>query len=261
MSLSQFNRWLASHGITKGPRCYRVPCTASIAEEDPSRLRVTITTRARDRHGDILEPGGARISNYLKNPVVLWAHEYRALPVGRTVSLMRDGDALKAEVVFADTRFAREVRELYAQRFLRAWSVGFLPLEWDVIEDAEGKFDGYHVRAWELIELSAVPVPANPEALTDALANGMVREPRLAHSLREAASQEKESSRSRRSDTASEAEAAPEAGRGQPGASRSPETFPPELVQALAVRLLVNLRPRLGEVVRREIRRRQGRLD
>ena len=219
---------------------------------------MTISTNTPDRHGDILEPGGAQISNYLKNPVVLWAHEYRALPIGRTVSLVRNGDALKAEIVFAPTAFGREVHDLYARRFLRAWSVGFLPLEWDVIEDDGGRFAGYHVRAWELIELSAVPVPANPEALTDALEKGLVLEPQLARSLRQAVAAGDESSRPA---GASETEATSlEDGR-QPDAAASPEVTLPELAHALAARLLVNLRPCLGDAVRREIRRRQGRLD
>jgi len=173
MSMSQFKKWLKQQGVTLGRRCYIIPCKGAAVPADDSRraLHVTISTRSRDRHGDILEPGGARIADYIKNPIVLWAHEYRSLPIGRAASIVRDGDALKAEIEFAPTEFAGEVYDLYARGFLKAWSVGFLPVEWDVIEDDKGKFAGYHVRSWELIELSAVPVPANPDALTNAIRN------------------------------------------------------------------------------------------
>jgi HK97 family phage prohead protease len=218
-------------------------------------------TDARDRHGDILEPGGAQIAAYLRNPVVLWAHDYRALPIGRVTSLIRDGRALKAEILFAATDFAREAHELYAQGFLRGWSVGFLPLEWRVIEDEEGRFAGYHVRSWELIELSAVPVPANPEALTDALSTGQVREPALMKSLEEALRTVPPDSGSE-GRRVSEADALPAlAGAGQPENGVAPEVSLPVVAAQLAPKLLARLRPSLGEAVAREIRRRQGRLE
>lgn len=188
MSMSQFNKWMREQGVTKGPRGYFMPCIGTASAEgakadEPMRLKVTISTRGRDRHGDILEPGGAQVASFLKNPVVLWAHEYRSLPIGRATALTREGEALKADVIFAGTPFAREVYGLYAGGFLKGWSVGFLPLEWEVMEDAQGRFNGYHVKSWELMELSAVPVPANPEALTEALGKGLVREPALRKSL------------------------------------------------------------------------------
>lgn len=264
MSMSQFNRWLKEHGVTRGPRGYRLPClaaTCDAAHEEKAddgaerRLRVTMSTNARDRHGDILEPGGAQIAGFLKNPVVLWAHDYRALPIGRVASLVRDGDALKADILFAATPFAEEVRALYLKGFLRAWSVGFLPLEWEVIEDPEGRFAGYHIKAWELIELSAVPVPANPEALTDALNRNLVNDALLVKSLESALLSDPGEG------PAPQAEVRPaRAGLDQPEA-HTPDVSLPALATLLAPKLLVRLRPCLGAAVAREIRRRQGKLD
>jgi len=251
MSMSQFNKWLKRQGVTKGPRGYRVACKGAAVPADGAerRLRVTITTDRRDRHGDVLEPGGAHIAAYLKNPVVLWAHDYKSLPIGRCESVVRDGDALKAELVFAPTDFAQEVFHLYAKGFLRAWSVGFLPLEWDVIQNDDGKFAGYHVRSWELIELSAVPVPANADALTDALCKGVVRQPALVEALSRAVT--------------SEADGSSPKGQTEPDVVAPPEVSPSSeaFARALAAKLLIRLRPCLGDAVGREIRRRQGRLD
>lgn len=262
MSLSQFNKWMRRNGVTKGPRGFRMPCIGTAApasrdDADGERLLVTISTNTRDRHGDILEPGGARIASFLKNPVVLWAHDYRALPIGRVTALTREGNALKAEILFAGTPFAQEACRLYSEKFLNAWSVGFLPLEWEVIEDAEGRFAGYHVRSWELVELSAVPVPANPDALTDAVAKGLVTQPDLMKSLEAAVLAEA----AEHAQTA-EAPLREDEGTGQP-MTHTPEVSPSPaaLAALLAPKLLVRLRPCLGDSVAREIRRRQGRLN
>ena len=263
MSMSQFKKWLKNHGVTQGARCYRIPCKtlALDAQDAGHRLRVTITTNTRDRHGDILEPGGAMVASYLKNPVVLWAHEYRSLPIGRATSLVRDGESIKAEILFAPTDFAREVCELYAKGFLNAWSVGFLPLEWEVIEDEEGKFAGYHIKSWELIEFSAVPVPANPDALSNAMRKGLVHEPALVKALAAVVSGQ---SNDETISVPSEAKAALDPmlsdQRGQPGGVVPPDISLPDLAGALASKLIFKLRPVLGEAVLREIRRQQGRL-
>lgn len=264
MSMSQFNKWMKERGVRKGQRGYVMACagavetvrggTATEKSRLPGemRLRVTISTKGRDRHGDILEPGGAQVAAFLKNPVVLWAHEHRSLPIGRVTGLTRDGESLKAEVSFADTAFAREVYGLYETGFLKAWSVGFLPLEWEVLEDEEGRFEGYHVRSWELVELSAVPVPANPEALTEALVKGLVCEPALRASLETAVL------RGAAADVARE-EKPGDKPRGD--GDRGSEVSAGGLAMMLAPKLLERLRPLVDESVRREIRRRQGRLD
>ena len=270
MSMSQFNRWMREQGVTKGPRGYVMSCVGAVEElgrrdgasdgaSGERGLRVTISTRRQDRHGDILEPGGAQVAAFLKNPVVLWAHEHRSLPIGRVKTLTREGEALKAEVVFAETPFAQEVHGLYASGFLKAWSVGFLPLEWEVLEDGEGRFEGYHIRSWELVELSAVPVPANAEALTEALVKGLVGEPALRKSLEAAVL------RGAAGDGVGAADVADrmEAGGDKPCAdeARLSEISLAGLATLLAPKLAVRLRPLVGESVGREIRRRQGRLD
>ena len=54
------------------------------AEGDDARLiRFRITTDAVDRERDVLSPAGWKLDHYLKNPVVLWAHDYRQPPIAR----------------------------------------------------------------------------------------------------------------------------------------------------------------------------------
>jgi len=137
---------------------------------DERALTVVITTRTVDRDGEVIDPKGAELSNYEKNPVVLWAHDYKSPPIGRCLWLRQTKDNIKAKVQFAETQFADEIYRLYKDGYLRAWSIGFIPKEW---EDGDGeKTPKRTYKKWELLEFSAVPVPANPEALTLAVQNG-----------------------------------------------------------------------------------------
>ena len=148
-------------------------------------LQVTITTRARDREGDVVEPRGLDFDAFLQNPVVLWAHDLTRAPIGRVRAVEVRDDRVDATVQFADTAMGREIHGLYAERYLNAWSIGFLPREWSVLEDTDGAgSQGFHITAAEVVELSAVPVPANPEALTHALREGaLALSPRVRKAL------------------------------------------------------------------------------
>ena len=129
-------------------------------------LTFVASTGAVDRHGDTVAPEGWRLDAYRENPVVLWAHDYRRPAIGRTQSVWRDGGALLARLEFAPTEFAREVEGLYRQGYQQGVSVGFRPLRFEERRDARtGAFLGIRFLEQELLEISAVPVPANRGAL------------------------------------------------------------------------------------------------
>lgn len=143
----------------------------SIKQGDKDTLVFTISTRAQDRDEDILEPSGCRLDNYMKNPVVLFAHDYRSLPIGRSKSVSVTADAVVAEVEFAPTQMGQEVKQLCQAGFLKAASVGFIPLKYEPIGDNSC---GHRIYEWELLEWSIVPVPSNPTALiSEAKAKGL----------------------------------------------------------------------------------------
>ena len=135
-----------------------------------------ISTEAKDRDNEILRADGADLSWYSKNPVVMWGHDYSGLPVGKNVWVKKDTHGLLAKTLFANHAFAEDVWQLYRDGFMRAWSVGFMPLKDHAPETSE--FEGADtVRRvydkWVVLEYSAVPVPANPEALSIAVAKGL----------------------------------------------------------------------------------------
>jgi len=96
-----------------------------------------------------------RLDNYEANPVVLWAHDYSSPPIGRA-EVRIDGDRLMADVTFdPEDDFAQQVRGKYTRGFLNAVSVGWSDI--DVDDDVEH----------ELLDISAVPVPGDPDALAE----------------------------------------------------------------------------------------------
>lgn len=202
MSFKQLDRWFRSVGCVPAERLHLPPELAGrkgyylpvVGEARPpesaadGRLvkRVVLTTPVLDRQGDIVVPTGAKLRWFRKNPVVLWAHRFDMPPVGAVeADSIRVSEAgIEADVVFdAGSAAGREVFGLYDRGVMRGWSIGFVPLKWKVLEDGKtGKVRGYRVEEWELLELSAVPVPANPEALTRCLQEMEARpeDPRLA---------------------------------------------------------------------------------
>jgi HK97 family phage prohead protease len=130
-------------------------------------VRSVITTASPDRAGDVVVPTGLRnLAEYLRNPVVLWAHERKSMPIGRCLSLDVTPERITAVTRFAqDSAFAEQVFRLYEQGVLRAWSIGFVPVR-AALRRGDGGRRGLRIETWDLLEYSAVPVPENPEALT-----------------------------------------------------------------------------------------------
>lgn len=143
-------------------------------DEKEMTLTAFVSTSARDRYDEVLDPKGVDISNYNKNPVVLWAHKYDIPPIGKALWTKRNEEGVISKVKFANTPFAQEIFNLYKEGFLKAFSVGFIPIEY---EDGDGKKTPRRIyKKWEMLEYSAVPVPANPEALALAVQRGICSE-------------------------------------------------------------------------------------
>jgi len=135
-----------------------------VADGQPRTLVVKISTPTPDRSKDTVQPQGMDAENFLKNPVVLFAHNYSDMPIARCTSLKVSDTGILATVQFPDEGVydkADTIYEMYKQGFLNAWSIGFMPTDYD-----ENSVGGYNFKTWELFEFSSVPVPDNPEALT-----------------------------------------------------------------------------------------------
>jgi len=143
------------------------------ANEEERTITFVLSTEGKDRDGDVIKADGWILDNYLKNPVVLFAHKYDSLPVARAEKVWVENGSLKATAKFATEKenpLAENVYQLYKNGYMNAVSVGFIPVEY------EEKGEGYEYLKQELLEFSCVPVPANPEALISLAVKGMKKE-------------------------------------------------------------------------------------
>lgn len=121
-----------------------------------------------DRFGDILEPAGWDLAAFRRNPVFLWQHDI-GNPIGTVPSIRVVDDRLVARAKFVDqgiSGLADQLFRLVAAGTLCAVSIGARALgEPEPILDDKEQLTGFRYGAMELLELSLVSVPANPNAL------------------------------------------------------------------------------------------------
>jgi HK97 family phage prohead protease len=130
-------------------------------EEQERTIVHYITTKAVDRFGDKIYPEGMDDTDYRKNPIVLFAHDSSELTIGKNLWLRKDEKGILAKTQFADTKIGMDLFRLNKNGFLNAWSIGFI-----IPEGGSEYADGVnHIRKWNLLEYSSVPLPANPESL------------------------------------------------------------------------------------------------
>lgn len=155
----------------------------SVKQVGDRTLEILGSTETMDRCEESIAVKGWLLANYRKNPVFQWVHDYRSPPIGKATKVWKDARGLMFNIEFvpADVyEFSELIFQLYLRGFLRAVSVGFMPLKW---EDGPGKDTPWNEVATEprriytrqdLLELSGCPVPANPEALVSATAEGLL---------------------------------------------------------------------------------------
>lgn len=127
------------------------------SEEEAGPLVFVASTSGVKRDGKDLDQTRWALDAFRASPVVLWAHDYRGErpPIGKAEVEVRDG-RLMADVTFDQgDPFAVDIERKYRGGFLNAVSVGW-----------EEHGDGDELR-YELLDISAVPVPGDPDALME----------------------------------------------------------------------------------------------
>lgn len=129
---------------------------------DQRRLRVVLSTPDADRAGDVVEPLGIDTSNYEKNPIVLAEH-HPDRPIGNCVAISKNVNGVSATIQFPSpgvSATADETYELCKAGILSGVSIGFQSIESEPLKGGGRR----HVKT-DLLEVSVVSVPANPNAL------------------------------------------------------------------------------------------------
>ena len=137
-------------------------------------FKFIITTANIDRYNDIVQSKGGKLEAYAKNPVVLWNHNSWDHPIGKSLSQQVTDKEIIADAQFHSVTDNAKITLLLLQGgYLKATSIGFIPMEWTE-RTAEPNEELYHspytniireYTKWDLLEFSVVTVPANTGAV------------------------------------------------------------------------------------------------
>ena len=145
--------------------------TAKSVDREARTIDFVVSNGSVDRDGDIIDPAGWVLDDYVKNPVVLWGHNSTAPAVAQAIEIGVQNDALVARAQFPsreESASAFELFQLYAGGYMRAVSAGFQVKSASDILDDDGRYRGMHSHEHDLWEFSLVTIPSNREALVKA---------------------------------------------------------------------------------------------
>ena len=152
-------------------------------DEKERTVKAVITTDRVDSDMEVVVTSGLNFDRLRKNPVVLFNHNAGAPPIGKSLWQKVKKHEVLALTRFAETDFAEEIFQLFKGGFLRAWSIGMDPGTVKVrnVEEADVRKRKDHAGARrfldeaDVVEYSAVTVPANEDALNRAFDKGMIK--------------------------------------------------------------------------------------
>jgi HK97 family phage prohead protease len=139
------------------------------------KMTFVASDATKDSYGTVLMPSGWDLDRFNKNPVIGYQHalQYSGDPdnvVGKGRAYIED-DKLMVDVEFEPAGMNEKADKVWKKLefgTLNAVSVGFVPREgrWGVGDEAPGKAnETYYYTRMELLEISVVAIPANPNAL------------------------------------------------------------------------------------------------
>ena len=147
--------------------------TAAVRKVDAAAgtVEAVLSTEAVDRDGDIIRQAGWDLKHFNAHPVLLSSHDYSSLQsiIGEWRDVRVEGKQLVGTAHYYRNEGNREADWGFtlASKGQAAYSVGFIP-DMDkavALKDSEGFFPHYEYNGQELLEVSQVSIPSNPEAL------------------------------------------------------------------------------------------------
>ncbi|MGK0703679.1 phage major capsid protein [Yokenella regensburgei] len=136
--------------------------TVKSVNEDERIITGIASTPSPDRDGDVIEPEGAKLRS---DTPFLWQHD-SSQPIGTcTPVLVKEGLQITARLVKPTpdmpSQLAARLDEAWASikaGLVRGLSIGFRAIEYSFIDGG-----GIRFLSWDLLEVSAVTIPANAE--------------------------------------------------------------------------------------------------
>lgn len=121
--------------------------------------RFVVSSMAPDRVGDTFSKAALQKLTDTKRLIALFNHDPKSI-CGYWENFKVSGGKLIADLKLADTNLGKMIRKLLDSGVPLASSVGFRGLE-----AKENKHDGYEFNDVDLMEISVVSTPANPQAI------------------------------------------------------------------------------------------------
>lgn len=130
---------------------------------DVERVRIEgwASTAGMDRDLEVVEPDAVAggISNFMKNPVLLYMHNPKQ-PIGAVTSMKIEPDAgFWIEAILSAANDVSNIVTKIKEGILRAFSIGFRALDGKLVGEI------WHITKMDLWEVSIVSIPANADAL------------------------------------------------------------------------------------------------
>ena len=126
---------------------------------------VVMSSPSEDLHGEVVDQKW-RLERFKRNPVLLFGHDSRSLPIGKVENVRVEGGVLRGRMIFAPASAnpeAEKAWQLVDLGFMSTVSVGFL--SHDQKYETRGGIEVRVLTDNELVELSLVPIPANADAM------------------------------------------------------------------------------------------------
>lgn len=130
------------------------------------RMRFVFSDGTLDSDLERIDPKGWRLTQYRKNPVVLWGHEWWRPAIGKASGMKTSTENLTGSVTFDESGtdpFAAMIANKVRAGIITKGSVGFQPLKIEIVEDAKDPTKIIH-REQSLLEFSIVNIPSNINA-------------------------------------------------------------------------------------------------
>ena len=154
-------------GITRG--------SVKSVQEDQRTVQAVVSTNRVDRDQEVVIPSAFEkwLDIFLENPVFCAGHQYvgpsgKSTVIGHWIDLHITDDGLVGTVKFAETPLGEDYWQLYKGKHLRAFSCRWQTHQHEFRELDLGGGIMKRIRVFtevELLEISAVAIPANRDAL------------------------------------------------------------------------------------------------